>query len=128
MAQKHDRRVLFICQHGAFRSRIAAAYFNASGLPGWTAISAGVTPQTEVSERLVPLMSGTGAEGFIDHEPPRALEETPASRTIAIDADVPGAELWRTTEEGTPTDEQVRDEIRDRVSSLDAELGRAPVL
>jgi hypothetical protein len=128
VSQDPDRRVLFVCQHGAFRSRIAAAYFNASGLPGWTAISAGVTPQTAVSDRLVPLMSGTGAEGFIDHEPPRAVGEIPASRTIAIDADVPGAEEWRTTEEGRPTDEQVRDEIRARVRGLVAELGRAPVL
>ncbi len=117
-----DNIVVFVCQHGAFRSRMAAAYFNQAAPDGWSAISAGVTPQAEISDRLAPLMAGTGAENFIDDEVPRALPRAAAARMIAIDADLPGAELWRTTDQPPATDEQLRDEIRERVTRLVSEL------
>ena len=43
-----SRTILFVCEHGAFRSRIAAAYFNATGPAGWHAVSAGRDPQLVV--------------------------------------------------------------------------------
>ena len=104
MAGRTDRKVVFVCEHGALRSRIAAAYFNAASPQGWTALSAGITPQADVSPRLGPLMAGTGVERHVDAEPPRVLTLLAGARIIAIDADVPGAETWRTdnptTDEG----------------------------
>lgn len=117
-----DNVVVFVCQHGAFRSRIAAAYFNQVAPPGWRATSAGVTPQAAVSERLGPLMAGTSAAALIDDEPPRPLNEVSGSRIIAIDTEVPGAERWRTTDDPSGTDEQLRDEIHTRVSRLVVEV------
>lgn len=107
---------------------MAAAFFNAAAPYGWTATSAGITPQSAVSERLVPLMSGMGADDFIDEEPPRGLSDTTVARTIAIDAEVPGAEVWQTDVDGAVTDELVRDRIRTRVSRLVAELAGTPAL
>jgi arsenate reductase (thioredoxin) len=112
------KKVVFVCQHGALRSRIAAAYFNAMAPPGWCAVSAGVTPQSEVSTRVDPLMAGSDAMAFVDREPPRHLAATPGARMIAIDANVPGAELWSTGGASDESDERLRDEIHDRVRDL----------
>ena len=119
---REDRRIVFVCEHGAFRSRIAAAYFNASVPRDWSAVSAGVTPQTEVSTRVGPLMAGTAAAAFVDAKSPRPLSEVSGERTIAIDTDVAGAETWHVAG-GTPgSDAEVRDEIRSRVMSLVRDL------
>jgi hypothetical protein len=116
------KQIVFVCQHGAFRSRIAAACFNAAAPPGWSAISAGITPQSEVSTRIDPLLAGSRAAAFVDRAPPRSLDSTSAARVIAIDATVPGAETWSTDELADGSDERLRDEIRDRVRELIGEL------
>ena len=126
MRDDTDQQVVFVCQHGAFRSRIAAAYFNAAATAGWSAISAGVTPQTEVSPRLGPLMAGTGVEEHIDASPPRSLGDRAAARVIAIDVNVAGAETWRIG--NAATDEELREEIRKRVERLVAEVEERPAL
>ena len=126
MRDDTDQQVVFVCQHGAFRSRIAAAYFNAASPNGWSASSAGVTPQAEVSPRLDPLMTGTGVEEHVDASPPRSLGDGSAARVIAIDVDTAGAETWRI---GTATtDEVLREEIRRRVERLVAEVEERPAL
>ncbi len=38
----NPRTVLFVCPHGAGKSRIAAAWFNGAASAGWWATSAGV--------------------------------------------------------------------------------------
>ena len=123
MDERRRHEVQFVCQHGAFRSRIAAAYFNATAPDGWSATSAGVTPQSAVSERLRPLLAGTPAEPFIDDEPPREVDQD-AAWTITIDADVPGAEAWRIHDAAADasSDTHIRDEIRDRVVNLVRDL------
>jgi hypothetical protein len=123
MSESAERTVVFVCQHGAFRSRIAAAFFNAAGPQGWSAVSAGLTPQSEASVRLGPLMAGYEPEPFVDTAQPRSLDSVAATRTIAIDADVPGAEIWRTDGDQT-SDAQLRDEIELRVQDLVATLSR----
>lgn len=119
-----DRQVVFVCQHGAFRSRIAAAYFNAAAPAGWEAVSAGVTPQSEVSERVVPLLAGTRAADEVDLGPPRPLADRadPRARIVAIDADVPGATTWLLSAEASSSDEALREEIQGRVLALVREL------
>jgi protein-tyrosine-phosphatase len=113
-----DREVVFVCQHGAFRSRMAAAFFNADPPPGWHAASEGLTPQSEVSIRLMPLLEGTGAELFADLSNPTLFDPASADRIIAIDAPLEGAEAWTTAGE----DEEIRDQIRARTTRLVQEL------
>ena len=113
------RRIAFICQHGAFRSRLAAAFFNSLRPGGWEAVSAGLTPQSEVSVRVRPLLAGTGAEAFADLSKPHLLDPLEADRLVAIDAPLDGAEVWTTM---ASSDEELRDEVRLRVAHLVDEL------
>jgi hypothetical protein len=62
--------VLFVCQHGAGKSRMAAAWFNTDPPPGWRATSAGVEPQTSVSLHAPRLLAGTVAEATLDRTRP----------------------------------------------------------
>ncbi len=114
------RTLLFVCEHGAFRSRIAAAYFNAAGPLGWRALSAGRNPQLTVSARLGPLLAGTAAAEHLETEAPRRAEDVSADRVIAVDCTLGGAEQWTT---GTGSDEALRDELATRVKVLARELG-----
>ena len=113
-----EKTVAFVCQHGAFRSRMAAAFFNADPPPGWRAVSLGLTPQSEVSTRLLPLLEGTGAEEDADLDPPRGLDAVPADVTVAIDVPLGRAERWTTSGD----DEAVRDQIRAQVQRLSEQL------
>ena len=115
------RTVVFVCEHGAFRSRIAAAYFNAAAPRGWRATSAGRDPQAEPSVRLGPLLARTAAAVHVETEPPRSLLEVDAARLIAIDCSVDEAEVWHTT---PGSDEALRDELSHRVERLVRELAR----
>jgi hypothetical protein len=84
--------VLFVCPHGAGKSRIAAAWFNANPAPGWVATTAGVTPQTAVSVHAPRLLTGTPAPAHLDHDLPRSLEAiTDPALVVAIDCDHPPA-------------------------------------
>jgi len=115
------RTVVFVCEHGAFRSRIAAAYFNAAPPKGWRATSAGRDPQAEPSARLGSLLAGTAAAGHVETEPPPSLLEVDAARLIAIDCSVEEADVWHTT---AGSDEALRDELSRRIALLVRELER----
>jgi protein-tyrosine-phosphatase len=89
--------VLFVCAHGAGRSRVAAAYFNRVAPPGWVALSAGVEPQDTLGTRAASMLAGSAAETWLDRARPRPISAVPSpARVIAIDCDVPspGAERW----------------------------------
>jgi hypothetical protein len=122
MTDRSDQQVVFVCQHGALRSRIAAAYFNAAAPEGWSAVSAGVTPQSQVSERLMPLLAGTAEADYADLGTPNELGGSSRGRLVAIDTDVPGAISWRLTAAASESDEVLRDEIQQRVVALIREL------
>jgi hypothetical protein len=49
-----SRMVVFVCPHGALKSRLAAALFNAGPPAGWQAASAGVVPQAAMSVHAAP--------------------------------------------------------------------------
>src|SRR5204863_5274006 len=85
------RTILFVCEHGAFRSRIAAAYFNAAAPKGWRALSAGRDPQAEVSARLEPLLAGTAAAEHLENGPPRGGDAVLPDHLIAIGCGAGGA-------------------------------------
>jgi len=94
------RTVLFVCAHGAYRSRLAAAFFNAAAPTGWRAVSAGVDPQAAVSAAAIELAAGTAAEPH--------------------DRGGPGADRWDLVI-GAVGPAQ-RDEIRARAEALAADL------
>ena len=111
------RTVLFVCPHGAGKSRMAAAYLNRVAPDGWSATSAGLEPDPVVSQNAVRLLAGGDADAFLDLDVPRAVDAVSAvDRVIAIDCDVAGAERWDLAS-GT-FDEAMREEIRGRVERL----------
>jgi len=124
-ARSPHRSVLFVCAHGAARSRVAAAFFNQNAPSGWWASSAGLQPQEQLGETARRLLEGTGAESWLDITPPRALDPSAyADRTIAIDCNVAGAEYWRLTNQefGAP----MREELRHRAQALAARVASNP--
>jgi len=113
--------VLFVCAHGAYRSRLAAAFFNAARPAGWRATSAGVEPQETMSQSAAGLLRGTPAEPHLDLVAPRTIAAAGrADRTISIDCDVPGAERWSLASQEVGPEQ--RDEIRAQVERLATEL------
>ncbi len=113
--------VVFVCPHGAGKSRMAAAFFNRVAPDGWRAISAGQEPDPVVSPHAIRLLAGTDAEALLDRDPPRPIAGVPSpARTVAIDCDVSGADRWalRHQEVG----EAMRDELRTRAQTLAREL------
>ena len=80
------RVVLFVCLHGAYRSRLAAAFFNAAAPSGWHATSAGIEPQDAISGSALELVDGTPGHAHLEQAPPRAIADAGrAERTVAID-------------------------------------------
>lgn len=89
------RTLLFVCEHGVFRSRVAAALFNATPPPGWRAVSAGRTPEGALSEHARRVVAGTAAATYLEEGMARPIGSYPSpAETIAIDCDVPGAVRW----------------------------------
>ena len=124
---------MFVCPHGAGKSRIAAAWFNADPPAGWTATTAGVEPQAAVSAHAPRLLAGTLAAPFLDHDLPRPLDTVAdAALVVAIDCPHPpvaDARRWTLTEGGF--DAAMAEELRRRVAELtssltgDGSVGRA---
>jgi protein-tyrosine-phosphatase len=113
-----DRTVLFVCAHGAARSRLAAAWFNADPPPGWHATTAAwEEPAAALNPRLAQLLAATHADAHLDHSPPRPLAAAGhADVVVAIDCDLLGAHRW--TLRAAEVDEAMDDELRDRVAAL----------
>ncbi len=123
MVSVSGRTVLFVCPHGAAKSRIAAAWFNGLEAPGWSATSAGVEPQAQPSSHASRLLAGTSVQHLLERDAPRPLADVPdAALVVAIDCEtgVDGAVPWRLTHQGF--DEAMCAEIRDRVHDLAATL------
>ncbi|HUP83556.1 MAG TPA: hypothetical protein VM284_05130 [Candidatus Limnocylindria bacterium] len=118
MASQPKRKILFVCEHGALRCRLAAAYFNAEAPEGWEAVTAGVTPQAEVSPKLLPLLEGTAAHDFADTSAPHELSSAQGERMITIDASIAGDESWTTD----GSDQEMREQIRNHVTGLVRDL------
>lgn len=116
------RTVLFVCLHGAGKSRMAAAFFNRVAPAGWAAISAGTEPQEAMSAHAIRLLADSNAEPFLDLTPPRPLSSvTDPARMIAIDCRVPDAERWELAHQEFET--PMRDELRQRAEALARAVG-----
>jgi len=115
-------RVLFVCPHGAAKSRMAAAFFNRIAPPDWEATSAGVTPQETMSANAIRLLEGSDAEALLDRTAPRPLSAVPSpDRVVAIDCDVPHAARWTLAHQEFAA--PMREELRGRVEALAREIG-----
>jgi arsenate reductase (thioredoxin) len=111
------RDILFVCPHGAGKSRMAAAFFNQLAPVGWQATSAGQEPQATLGTNAIRLLAGTAAEPFLDREVPRPTAAVAApARVVAVDCDVPGAERWALANQ--QFDDAMREEFRGRVADL----------
>jgi len=110
--------VVFVCPHGAGKSRLAAAWFNALDVPGWHATSAGLEPQPGVSVHAARLLAGTPVRDLLDEEPPRPLSAVPdPDLVVTIDCPGPvGGTSWRLAH--VAFDDAMCAEIRDRVRAL----------
>jgi protein-tyrosine-phosphatase len=118
-----NRVVVFVCPHGAAKSRIAAAWFTVLSVPGWSATSAGVTPQPVPSRNPARMLAGTPALRMLDEDRPRPLDAvSQADLVVAIDcaADVAADAVWQLTHQ--EFDAAMETEIRGRVHALAAEL------
>jgi hypothetical protein len=121
--------VLFVCPHGAGKSRIAAAWFDALAPAGWTAATAGVEPQPSVSVHAPGLLADTPALAFLDREVPRPLSAVPdPALVVAIDCPagaVPDATGWELahSEFGAELAAELRRRVVELVGSLDAAVG-----
>lgn len=123
-----ERTALFVCPHGAGKSRIAAAWFQVAAPHGWQAITAGVHPQERVSEHAVRLLAGTAAAASLDDEPPRPISAVrQPDVVIAIDCpagEVEAAEEWRL--DNGRFDSAMNRELRERAERLAAQLRPLP--
>jgi hypothetical protein len=117
--------VLFVCPHGAGKSRMAAAYFNTVAGADWSATSAGITPQPTVSAHAARLLEGTPAAPALDTALPRPINAVSAANVVvAIDCPAPptpGAVCWRLHHQ--EFDSSMREELRDLVERLAEDLG-----
>jgi hypothetical protein len=113
-----DRVVVFVCEHGAGRSRVAAALFAVAAPAGWRAAAAGLRPQEQVSGYAAGLLGPVASR--LDTSPPQSLAEVPGDLVVAIDCDVPGARRW--TLLGAWPEPEVGDELRALTAGLSAEL------
>src|SRR5207248_1223915 len=89
-AAKPEKTVVFVCEHGAARSVIAAAWFNRLAaerhLP-YVAIARGVAPQDALSTATV---AGLRKDGIsFPNEKPRALTDVEAAEAVRVVAFCP---------------------------------------
>ncbi|GIH97463.1 hypothetical protein ACFFMN_28660 [Planobispora siamensis] len=116
--------VLFVCPHGAGKSRIAAAWFAQAAPPGWEATTAGLEPQPHLSAHAPRLLAGSGAEHLLDQALPRPLSAIiDPALTVTIDCPpgaVAGAVEWQL--QHADFDERMTAELRERVRQLMQEL------
>jgi protein-tyrosine-phosphatase len=131
-----ERRVLFVCQHGAAKSVIAAEYLRRVAAERGIAVqaaSAGLEPDEAIP---LPVVAGLAAEGFdVKERRPRALTEglvADANLIVTFGCDVTlpadgGRERELVRWEGVPAVSDgydvAREEIVRRVRALMEHLG-----
>lgn len=122
-----QRTVLFVCPHGAGKSRLAAAWFDGLEPAGWTATSAGMQPQPQVGSHAARLLAGMPVRGLLDEALPRPVSAVAdADLAVAIDCSLEVTADLRWTLDHQDFDEHMCAEIRDQVHALAASLPAAP--
>lgn len=128
--------IVFVCEHGAAKSVIAAAYFNQLARErhlGFRAISRGTDPSPEIALNVV---DGLLADGLtLDGPTPKRLTATDltnASRVISF-CDLPAeygdqgsVERWNDVPPVSEDYARARDAIVERVARLLDDLAKQP--
>ncbi len=130
------KTVLFVCVHNAGRSQMAEAFFNSMVKRGLVAASAGTQPSPRINPTFVQAMLEAGLD-IRDRKPKLLTVEMleSAGRVITMGCSVEKAcpasfvptEDWALEDpEGKPLEavRKIRDEIKERVTALVAELQR----
>ena len=129
-------RVLFVCVHNAGRSQMSEALFEQAAGSRHEGRSAGSDPAARVHPEVVEVMRELGVD-LADRVPRRLDNEDAEWADVVVTMGcgdacpvVPGVRYvdWELTDpKGLPLDEvrAIRDEIRDRVAGLLAELDGA---
>ncbi len=95
-AQPANQMVLFVCEHGAAKSVVAAAHFNQlakeRGLP-FRAIARGTAPDTSVPGRIAQGLKSEGLAVPAGYKPTlvSAPDATGVARVVTFDVTLPGA-------------------------------------
>lgn len=123
-----ERTILFICEHGAAKSVVAAAYFNRLANErkiGWHAFSRGTNPDTAISPNAA---RGLAADGMAAASPvparltPRDIEA--AVRIVAFSPVTEGnfekksIEIWDDVPVMSDDYDHARDAIVERIGRL----------
>lgn len=129
--------VLFICQHNAGRSQLGAALLELCGSERYVALSAGVTPDTEVNPAIAATIAELGLDisGRVPREvtvelldqadvvvlmkPGLTLPGTP--RGVLLEWSFPNPESW-STEAVRPLRQAVQDRIDLELLSVSSSL------
>jgi len=129
-------RVLFVCVHNAGRSQMAEAFLRQMGGPGIEAGSAGTVPASKVHPEVVEAMREVGLD--LSAQVPQLLTEEmlrQADRVITMGCSVQEAcpavlvesEDWGLEDpagRSLAMVRQIRDQVRERVGRLLADLTR----
>lgn len=115
-----QRTVVFVCEHGAAKSVIAAAYFNKLADERhlkFHAIARGIAPQSDLSEAVVAGLQKDGTA--FSREKPRGLTNQDASNAVRIVAfcPIPGSfpRTVRIDSFGVPAPKDGYDRSRDAI-------------
>ncbi|UCH87636.1 MAG: arsenate reductase ArsC [Dehalococcoidia bacterium] len=129
------KRVLFVCIGNGGRSQMAEAFFNHFSAGRRVAMSAGTQPATSVSRTAIAAMAELGID--ISAQKPKPLTQRliqQAERIITMGCDVaescpagfhPSEDWGLEDTQGQPLEKVrlIRDQIRERVLALLADLG-----
>jgi arsenate reductase (thioredoxin) len=136
-AEPPAQQVVFVCEHGAVKSRMAASYFNQlaaqRGLP-WRAVARGSAPASSPTPK--PVADALVADGVDGSElrPQKidAADVAGAARIVAIGAELPAevaadeqrVERWDDVPPASANYDAARSSLQDHVAGLVERLSR----
>jgi arsenate reductase (thioredoxin) len=136
-AETPTQQVVFVCEHGAVKSQMAASYFNQlaaqRGLP-WRAVSRGSAPgSTPTPKPVADALIADGVDGS-ESRPQKidAADVAGAARIVAIGADLPAdvpadeqrVERWDDVPPASASYDAARSSLKAHVAELLDRLSR----
>jgi arsenate reductase len=138
-AQPPTQQVVFVCEHGAVKSQMAASYFNQlaaqRGWP-WRAVSRGSAPGSTPTPKLVADALTADGVDVSELRPQQidAADVLSAARIVAIGADLPAdvpadeqlIERWDDVPPASTNYDAARSSLKAHVAELLERLSRQP--
>jgi arsenate reductase (thioredoxin) len=128
-----DSIVIFACIHNAGRSQMAAAFFNQAPPSGWRAVSAGTEPANQVHPIVADAMREIGID-LSSAKPQKLTDDLARVAGLLVTMgcgescpNIPGLRIadWKLEDpkgQSLARVREIRDDIRNRVSTLVREL------